>query len=339
MSALYNAFENKTVLITGATGLLGYHLVSELINKTKSCTVLALGRDTKKLETIFTKFADCDRLKLFNYATLGQIDSYSQYGKINYLFHAGGPQERDIVINRPLDVVDANVDGVRNCFNLLRAQQEELGCNGRLVVFSSLTIYGTNPLDGIVTLDENDSNKAEFLNASTSVYSESKRMSEVIAQSYHKMFGIDFVVCRISTAFGAAKIPTKTAFFEFLKLAKMGDSITIAEKFGPKRDNIYVADAVNGILYAAAFGQSAETYNVSSNGDLFNFLSISEIAQIIADVSNKILHNTEMVHVSFTNQQIRDPSGFRLDNTKLKSLGWSIKRSYREAIEEIFMLK
>ena len=46
------AFKGKTILITGATGLLGTHLVKKLLDY-KDCTIVALGRSIEKLEEVF----------------------------------------------------------------------------------------------------------------------------------------------------------------------------------------------------------------------------------------------------------------------------------------------
>ena len=45
-------FDNKTILITGATGLLGTHLVKKLLEY-KDCRVIALGRSLQKLKEVF----------------------------------------------------------------------------------------------------------------------------------------------------------------------------------------------------------------------------------------------------------------------------------------------
>ena len=93
-------------------------------------------------------------------------------------------------------------------------------------------------------MEEKDSHRAECLSQKTSVYSESKRISEIIAEAYHRTHNIDFITCRLSTIYGNSKNPTKTAFFEFLENAKLGKDIYVKEKFGPKRDNLYIKDAV-----------------------------------------------------------------------------------------------
>ena len=140
-----------------------------------------------------------------------------------------------------------------------------------------------------------------------------------------------------STIYGFSKNPTKTAFFEFLENSKKGLDINVQDKYGPKRDNLYIKDAIKGILFASAFGESSEVYNISSGGKLNNFLSVAEIALLIAKVTNNKIHKKNLVNVNFFNETFKEPRGYILDNSKLCSLGWKLDYSYQDAIEEIIV--
>jgi nucleoside-diphosphate-sugar epimerase len=337
MKSIFGFFENKTILVTGATGLIGSHLVETILANTKSCSVIASGRNYQKLQNTFPDFNINNRLKIVTIDIKDKIELNLVSNKLDFIFHTAGPQERNVIINSPLELVDANIDGLRNCFDFLLHQEEKFAHRGRLVVFSSLTIYGNSFGDEIVRLTEVDSNRTGTLNDEMAIYSESKRMSEVLAEAYYRSFGLDYVACRLSTVYGHSKNPTKTAFFEFLYFAKEGKNISVQDRYGPKRDNIYIEDAVLGILYSAAYGHTGEIYNISSGGKLDNFLSVADIATIISETANKIIHRRDLVKVYFSNELHKPNRGYILDNTKLTSLGWSLEYSYREAISKIFL--
>ena len=329
-------FEHKTVLITGATGLIGYNFVKLLISNTDTCIVLACGRNAERLSETFSEFQFEERLKLIEHDITQASFTDKQINLLDYIFHAAGPQEREIVINNPLEVIQANFDGLTNCLKYLVGQEKRTGHAGRAIIFSSLTIYGNPSYDELLTVMESDSDRTASLSDVTSSYSESKRMSEVLASAYQKMFGVDFVVCRLSTIFGYSKNPSNTAFFEFLGLAQNGKNIQVGQKHGPKRDNLYVKDAVAGLLYGAAFGASGEVYNISSNGDKDNLISVGQIAVLIAELANKHIHLSNKVKVTYSDESYHPPKGMMLDNTKLKSLNWTINYSFREAIIDLF---
>jgi len=333
---VYKQFEDRTVLVTGATGLIGYSLVKELINNTKNCNVLALGRSAEKLSQTFSEFNYEDRLTIIEHDITQKTLNVNNTPRLDYIFHAAGPQEREFILNNPLEVIRSNYDGLTNCLKYLVKQEQDAGHKGRAIILSSLTIYGSPFENKLFTVSENDSNYSPFLSEATSSYSESKRMLEVLANAYHRMFEVDYIICRLSTVFGYAKNPTNTAFFEFLDLAQNGENILVEKKHGPKRDNLYIKDAVSGLLYGAAYGEEGGVYNISSNGDKNNLLSIAEIAVSIAELANQHIHITEKVKVTYKDETYRTPTGLALDNTKLKALNWTLNFSFEEAMIDLF---
>ena len=157
-------------------------------------------------------------------------------------------------------------------------------------------------------------------------------MSEVIAKSYVKQYDVDVVIARLSTVYGPTRNIPDTAFYEFIRKAVEGLDITVNTSNTPKRDNIFVEDAVDGILTVALKGIKSESYNISSNGELGNYLAIDEIAEQIIMIATT--NNKKMVvnHLKPSSKVSRKP-GLKLSNEKLKALGWSVKISHEEGIK------
>ena len=74
---------------------------------------------------------------------------------------------------------------------------------------------------------------------------------------------------------------------EFINRALSGENITLRDSGVARRDNIYIDDAVSGILLLGLNGTNCEVYNVSSNGEMGNFAAVDEIASIIIDLVNE----------------------------------------------------
>lgn len=322
-------YSKKTVLITGATGLIGSHIVDELMSM-GDVKVIALSRNRKKLEEGFQDYLINPNFQI----KVQDITDPLQFdGPIHYIFHAAGPMESDIIKNFPIDIINPNISGTINCLEFLKKQKDEKKINGRMILFSSVTVYGNNT-DQDISVSELDTEVTEILEAVSAPYSQSKRMSEVITLSYIRQFGIDAVISRFSTVYGNTRFIPKTAFFEFIKKGVAGKDITMNSTGLPRRDNVYIDDAVRGVLVVGSSGLTGESYNISSNGELGNYASVDEIAQIIAEISNT-QHRRQSMKVLFRTMDdgVRRP-GIRLINTKLKKLGWGITVSLCEGIQK-----
>lgn len=306
-------------------------MISLLLEGTSNCKILALGRSKQKLEATFAAITD-NRLELVCQGSSSSLPLNFDFA-VDYLFHAGGPQERDIVINKPLEVINANIHGLINCADFLLNQEQIYRKKGRLIVFSSLTIYALSDKATVRVVTESDTNNAGTLSNPTTVYSDAKRMSELIASGYNRTFDLDYVTCRISTVYGPSHAPTKTAFFEFIRNANTSTDITVNEHYGMQRDNIFIDDAIFGILYAAIKGTTGEAYNISSSGDLNHFCSVGEIATLIATIANERSENARPISVTYkTESNANRTFGVKLCNKKLKNLGWEIKTSHQSGI-------
>lgn len=319
-----NTFERKTILVTGATGVIGSNLVDRLMTMSPA-KVIVTGRNEKKLESTFQEYVNRDDFVIVQHDAAMPIPSGIQ--DVDYIFHAAGPMERDIVLNSPVNVIMPNVVGTINMMEFLRKQEALTGKRGRVIVFSSVTVYnniGTEDYNAI----ESETTNAVSLDAPTACYAESKRMSEVIARSYAKQYDLNTVIARFSTVYGPTRNVPDTAFYEFISKSVRGENIVVNSSAAPRRDNIYVDDAINGLICVALTGESGEAYNISSGGELGNYAAVDDIAKVAADVAakgSKVIYRTEGG---------LKKGGMTLNNSKLKSLGWSLHYSLEAGIIE-----
>lgn len=317
-------FEGKTILVTGASGLIGYNLVKRLMQE-DNVSIYALGRSVSKMEQTFDEFESAANLHLCEY---GQVIAHlDEYPKFDYIYHAAGPMEPDIVINRPVDVIEPNIIDLHTLLeHVVRMKQSGHDC--RVIIFSSVTVYQNNT-DQDLIVSEADTNCGEALNKPKVSYSESKRMCEVMAQAYIKQYGIDAVIARFSTVYGPTKNIPNTAFYSFIQKALKGEDVVLNGVGLPPRDNIYVDDAINGLLTVADKGITGEAYNISSNCELGNFMAVDDIATTIQSVAEREFGIQMSVIVPPFKQ--RQP-GLFLDNTKLSQLGWRLKHSMIDGV-------
>lgn len=322
-------FDGKTILITGATGLLGTHLVKKLLVY-KDCTIVALGRNIEKLEEVFKGYQGDGKLVLMKGDVSDEVPVYET--DFDYIFHAASPIAGDIIRNYPVSVIKPNILGTINCLEYLKKKKEKQGLNSKMVVFSSATVY-SNTTSNDRRVSEEETSVADTLDAANAPYSESKRMAEVIARAYAKQYDTQVFIARFSYLYGYSKQAPNTAFYEFINKSLRGESLLLNNNGAPKRDNIYVDDAVNGLLCLIEKGLAGESYNISSGGDLNNFAAIDEIANAIAKAANKN-NSGSNISVSFHEHSEGRKPGIVLDNGKLKALGWCVENSLEEGVNK-----
>lgn len=321
-------FSDKTVLVTGATGLIGSHIVDALMAM-GDVKVIALSRSKEKLESGFAEYLNNPN---FSYIAQDVCEPIDLSVTVDIIFHAASLVGGKPTAMRPMDAINPNLLGTQNCLDLLLRQRETTCVNGRMVLFSSVTIYG-NTEQHDVTVTEDDTAVTERLDTTSAPYSQSKRISEVIALAYYRQFGIDVVIVRPSTVYGPTRFTSGTVFYDFLERAFAGQDIMINNPCAARRDNIYIDDAVSALLWICQKGASGQAYNVSSNGEKGNFAAVDEIAQQIADSVNMQLAGSHKVSVMYGESQAsKRNAGIKLDNTKLKTLGWELQISMEEGI-------
>lgn len=324
-----NNFNGKTVLVTGATGLIGSNLCQEILNKS-TAKVIALSRSKDKLEKGFSKYLSSEN---FSYIAKDICEPLDLPERIDCIFHAASPISGTIISEQPVNVILPNIDGIKNCLDFMKNQEQKHGIKGRVIVFSSATVYSnTTASDRIVS--ENDTECETKINAPNAPYAESKRMSEILASAYCKQYGVDAVIARIGYVFGYCKELPNTAFYNFMKTALSGQNITINNPSMARRDNIYINDVISGLFTLYENGLSGEAYNISSAGEKNNYAAADEMADIITDIVNKEKLTGKTVNVKFLSEAKSRQPGIILCNEKLKSLGWSPKYSLYDGISK-----
>lgn len=318
-------FKGKVVLITGATGLIGSHIAKSLLSLDE-VKIIVIGRSQEKLKKTFLDYVSLNKIYCLEHDVSFPLPL--SLGKIDYIFHAASPISSESIKTQPLDVINSNLSGTINCLEYLKKQN-----SGTMVVFSSATVYSVNDPSHVAV--ESKTNMADSIDSPNAPYSESKRMIEVIANAYHKQFNVDTIIARFSYVYGYSANPAKTAFYEFINKAMSGEDLTLNKSSLPRRDNIYVDDAVRGLLHLCEIGASGETYNISSNADLGNYAAIDEIAESIVREANKI--NGTNIRVIYKSDDGERLEGLRLDNSKMKSTDWRVMTTLDEGIERTLL--
>ena len=237
---------NKTILVTGASGFIGSNLVLELLKTLGGATVVGLDNMNDYYDVSIKEYrlseiekSACENQQnkwVFvkgNLADKALIDSmFSDYSfdvVVNLAAQAGVRYS----VTNPDVYIESNVIGFYNILEACRHNPVE-----HLVYASSSSVYGSNAKIPYSTDDKVDT--------PVSLYAATKKSNELMAHSYSKLYDIPSTGLRFFTVYGPAGRPDM-AYFGFTNKLLKGETIEIFNFGNCKRDFTFVDDIVKGV--------------------------------------------------------------------------------------------
>lgn len=292
-----------TVLITGATGLIGSCVADLLIEC--GASVFVAGRDEHRMHVRFR-----DHHKFVGFVQFDAIDPRPIERAFDYIVHCAGLAHPIAYAAEPVETILTTLRGTVALLDHVRAH------GGRLIYISSSEVYGTRL--GMVPYSESDYARVDPLD-SRSCYPESKRCAENLCASYLSEYGIDFVVARPGHIYGPTiTLSDSRAHAQFAKLAAAGEDIVMKSSGEQLRSYVHTIDCATAVAQIMVNGTSGEAYNVSSDQ---SFVSVRQMAEAFATAGG--------VRIVLEKPTAREAAGYNrmscsaLDGSRLEALGWA----------------
>lgn len=311
----WEQLKGKTIFVTGATGLIGFNVVSGLLyaNEIKKLglTVLALVRNEERARQRFSDFTDCDALKFIisNVETLPRV-----YG-VDYIIHGASQTASKVFVEQPVETIMTALSGTHNVLELAKLNNVK-----GMVYLSSMEVYGHPEKGHKVT--EDDIGTMSPLDVRNS-YPISKLQCESLCHAYACEYGLNITIARLTQTFGAGASENDNRIFAyFSKCVKNRHNIVLNTKGDTERCYLYTSDAVTAILTLLLKGESGRAYNLA---DEKSYCSIAQMAEKIA-----LAHGIKVIY----NIQDEGINGYPatiymdLDTSKLRALGWRVLHNY-----------
>ncbi|MFV8370423.1 NAD-dependent 4,6-dehydratase LegB [Flavobacterium sp. LB2R40] len=296
---------NKKILVTGADGFIGSHLVEELL----------LEGAKVKAFVYYNSFNSWGWLDSLPKNILSQIEIFTgdirdpngvrtAMSDVDIVFHLAALIAIPFSYHSPDSYIDTNIKGTLNIVQAAKDLQIE-----RVLITSTSEVYGTAQY---IPIDENHPRQSQ------SPYSASKIGADCIADSFYRSFGLPLTIVRPFNTYGPrqsarAVIPTViTQLLNGMEEIKLGDVI-------PTRDLLFVKDTVKGFVEIAKsdslIGQDCNiaTQSEISVKDLAQELirQINPNAKIITDQERMRPEKSEVFRLYGSNKKI-------LENTNWK---------------------
>lgn len=255
------------ILVTGGAGFVGSHTCEALLGR---------GDEVVALDN-FDPFYD-PRIKRRNVAACRAdhrfqlvegdvrhpdcLDRILSHG-IDAVIHLAAKAGVRPSIQDPLAYQQVNVEGTAVLLEAVRRAGVR-----RFIFGSSSSVYGNNRK---VPFAESDP-----VDHPISPYAATKKAGELLAHTYHHLFGLHVTCLRFFTVYGPRQRPD-LAIHKFVRLIEAGDPIPVFGDGSMRRDFTYVDDVVAGVLAALDRADGYRLYNLGESRPV----AVSDLIQAI----------------------------------------------------------
>lgn len=309
----WEKLSDKTILISGATGMIGTCLIDALMlqNEIKKSDihVIAMSRNESRAKERLGKYWNRTQ---FEYISCDINGTIPECGRIDYVIHAASNTHPLQYSEDPVGTIASNIIGTKNLLGYAVSHGAKHFC-----FVSSVEVYGENRGD----TEKFDESYLGWIDCNTlrAGYPESKRVGETLCNAYNKTYGLEFSIPRLSRVYGPTMLLSDTkAISQFIKKAAASEDIVLKSEGNQKYSYTFVTDAAAGILYTILQGEKGQAYNVA---DEESDITLKDLAQTLARIAN--------TKVIFELPDEKERRGYStatkamLNADKLKKLGWN----------------
>lgn len=305
--------KNKPVLITGADGFIGSHLVEALLERGYKVRALAQYNSFNNWGWLEQISPRPDSLEIVTGDVRDQNLCHEIMRGCSAVFHLAALIAIPYSYVAPDSYVDTNIKGTLNICQAAQATGIE-----RIIVTSTSEVYGTAQY---VPIDERHPRRPQ------SPYSATKIGADAIALSFHNAFNLPVVVARPFNTYGPRQSARAIIPSIISQIAAGASKIKVGD-LSPTRDFNFVTDTANGfIAIAEADGVEGREINIATGVEV----SMAETLGLIAEVMGReVEYEVDRERLRPDKSEVRRLCG---DNTVITSLtGWRPSVSLKDGL-------
>lgn len=309
-------WQDKRVLVTGGSGLVGGWLVEELLSQ--GAEVIVLLRDWVPGSRLLSKNSLSKAIIVRgDLADTNKLERILAEYEVQFVMHLAAQTIVPIANKNPLSTFESNITGT---WNLLEACRQVKSVSS-IVVASSDKAYGDIP--------ELPYKETMPLGA-VYPYDVSKACSDMISYSYAKTFDLPVAITRCGNFFGGGDLNWNRIIPGTIRSVIRGERPVIRSDGTLIRDYIYIEDAVTSYMVLA----EALSKDIKLRGEAFNFSNETQKTVVeLTDIILKLLDSRLKPVIQGENHG--EIQAQYLDCTKAKQiLGWSARFSLNKGLEK-----
>jgi nucleoside-diphosphate-sugar epimerase len=323
----FEKLRDSSVLVTGATGLIGVSLVRALlcINRKKklSIKIIAFARNKEKAIKIYGDLMERQELELL----FGDImDEVCVEQKVDYIFHCASVTTSKTMVSQPVETLMTAVLGTKNMLDLAVKKKVR-----SFVYISSMEMYGSF-YGREQTVSENDLGYIDPLKVRSN-YPESKRLCENMCIAYLSEYDVPVRIARLAQTFGAGILPGENRVFAQFARSVINAENIVLHTLGESEGNYcYTRDTVKGLITILLKGNDGEAYNVTNPDAHTSIAGMAHmVSEKLADGEIKVVfdipENNTFGYAADTKM--------KLNSDKLQKLGWIPEVGLEEAYKRL----
>lgn len=245
------------ILVTGAAGFIGSHLVKALLGAQR--TVIGLDSfdpfyDRAIKDRNLSPVTGDPRWEFHtgDIRDYKALDALFRTRRIDVVIHLAARAGVRPSIQDPLLYQDVNVRGTMNLLELARVYKVR-----RFIFASSSSVYGNNEKTPYAETDPVDH--------PISPYAATKKAGELLCYTYHHLYHFDVIGLRFFTVYGPGQRPDM-AIHKFARLIRSGAEVPVFGDGQSWRDYTYIDDIIHGIMGALDYsGRGYEIFNLGES--------------------------------------------------------------------------
>ena len=276
--------KNKTILITGASGLIGSNLTAYLnfliTNKKLNIKIIAVTRSAPP--------SWLAKSKKITYIKTNLSKSFLKKNiRFDYLIHCATYGQPKKFLEHPLETINLNIGTLSSLLDL------SIKNKARVIYLSSAEIYGEADKQHIPT-EESFFGYVNTL-SDRAIYAESKRLAETICYIYQKNLSVK--IARLLICYGpGVKMDDSRVYSEFIKKAQNTGLIVMMDQGLAQRTFCFVSDAIEMLLNVLLNGRE-NVYNIAGK----ETTTIRKLADMIAKINKaKVSSEIQLVEIKGT---------------------------------------
>ena len=300
----------KTVYITGCLGFMGSYIVRACLDKgwyVKGVDKITYASNTNLLKEFSAyanfSFVQCD------------INDLDFLYECDYVINTAAETHVGNSIVSSDEFVESNINGVHNLLKLIKNYRGESSAKPILLHFSTDEVYGD--------IDQGHHTETDLLKPSNP-YSATKAAADMLVTAWSRTYSLPYIIIRPTNNYGISQYIEKL-IPKSVKYLSLGRKIPLHNEGSPVRNWLHAWDTANGVMTIIEAGRTNEIYNICGGHELTNYEVVDKVISLYHSPS----HDAKM-YLDLSYDRVGQDVRYALDDSKIRSLGWSPLKSFDE---------